>query len=145
VRRVMLLPLAFVLLLAGAVPAAAHHGVVQGNTWYSDGTKLKAGYVGDTVEVFATNAYPGIPFMVAARPVAHGQSCNHPTVLLNSPTVTSLANGAIAPVRIPFELSTQSTPPGDYHLCFVHVGAPTTTGATFTAPVIFTVLPDTTS
>jgi hypothetical protein len=148
-RRVAItVSLLLALLLAGAVPAAANHGTVQGSTWYSDGTTHTWGYPGHIVSVYATNAYPGIPFVVAAQPVVAGQkACGSPAVLVGSPTVTSGANGFIPTVSIAFDLPT-STSPGSYWLCFFHVYAtPTvnTTGLTYTAPVLFTVLPDTTS
>jgi hypothetical protein len=97
---------------------------IAGATWYSDGTKTKAGLVGTQVSAYAVGARQSVPYQLV---LAAGGNCANTVAVLNATTVQAGPSGLIGRVRgaVP-----RGTPAGTYDLCFRHSGGTTATGGT---------------
>ena len=126
---------AFVLfgVVTTATPAGAVH-VVDGFTWYSDGSYVKAGPSGTVITAYATQARANSQFRLVADRVVNDERlpCGRTTSVTLNPNVrASNSSGTIGNTSGAINL-----PPGDYWVCFIEAFAGNDSG---TAPVFFTV------
>ncbi|MCA1691814.1 MAG: hypothetical protein ABR540_11720 [Acidimicrobiales bacterium] len=149
-RRFKLMVVGSVIALALMAPAAwAAHSVIQGTTFYSDGSRTKTISAGQPVSIFANGAKPSTNFWIGAGAgssradgvgggVTPAPPCGTEIQFPNgAQVVSSTAQG-----DIPLSQVTMSTP-GIYRVCFYEaigndrLNDPT---ATVTRPVTLEVL-----
>ena len=96
-------------------PVVTGPAQVQGSTWYSDGTKDKAGPPGTRITAYAVNAFPTVPYRLVLGLGAPGKACEAIAQWINPTIVFAGPNGLIGRVTglVPLD-----TPPGTYKLCF---------------------------
>ena len=114
------LAFAVLLLLVGVLagpPPVGSIEVVAGSTWFSDGTKVKAGPVGTTVRVYAVGAIPGVPYklVLAVDDDGIGGQCTTTVQELNPNVVYAGPSGLIGRVTGTVRAT---TPMGTYIVCF---------------------------
>jgi hypothetical protein len=105
---------------------------VQGSTWYSDGTKVKAGPPGTRITAYAVNAFPGVSYRLVLGLGASGRACEAIAQWINPTVVVAGPSGLIGRVTGTVPLDTL---PGTYKLCFEDSSTGNFTGtggATFT-------------
>ena len=88
---------------------------VQGSSWYSDGTKAKAGPPGTPIAAYAVNAFPNVPYRLVLGLGAPGKACEAIAQWINPAIVYAGPSGLIGRVTGTVPLGTL---PGTYKLCF---------------------------
>ena len=112
-------------------PAAGSTAVVQGSTWYSNGSKTGTGPNGTTISAYAVGAAQNVPYRLVLGTGPTGKACATTVQVLNPTIVFAGANGLIGRVTG----TVQGVAPGTYRLCFEDSSAGNyigTGGATFT-------------
>ena len=134
--RLLLLPLATCALVAQAAPASSSL-VLQGFTWYTNGTFGQSGPAGTVITAYAIGANPNKQFKLQTSAVRGGFACSD--VLLNdvNPNVRkSSSSGFIGPTSGAINLAA-----GNYEMCFYELPRlPSGHSPTATWPAYFTVL-----
>ena len=113
-------------------PVVTGPATVQGSTWYSDGTKAKAGPPGTRITAYAANAFSGVPYRLVLGHGAGDKACEAPAQWINPTIVFAGPTGLIGRVTGTVPLDTL---PGTYKLCFEDSSTGNVTGtggATFT-------------
>ena len=90
-------------------PVVTGPATVQGSSWYSDGTKAKAGPPGTVISAYAVNVFAGVPYRLVLGLGSAGKACEAPAQWIN-PT-TGLLGRVTGTVPL-------DTLPGTYKLCF---------------------------
>lgn len=115
-------------------PVVTGPAIVQGNTWYSDGTKDKSGFPGTQISAYAVNAFTDVPYRLVLGLGASGKACEaiaqwvNPTVVFAGPSkLIGRVTGTVP----------AGTLPGTYKLCFEDSSTGNFTG---TGGTTFTVL-----
>ena len=96
-------------------PVVTGPATVQGSSWYSDGTKAKAGPPGTPVTAYAVNTLPGVPYRLVLGLGSPGKACEAIAQWVNPAVVYAGENGLIGRVTGTVPLDTL---PGTYKLCF---------------------------
>ena len=112
-------------------PLAGSTAVVQGSTWYSNGSKTGSGPNGTTISAYAVGAAQNVPYRLVLGTGPTGKACATTVQVLNPTIVFAGANGLIGRVTG----TVQGVAPGTYRLCFEDSSAGNyigTGGATFT-------------
>ena len=118
--------------VTASTPPPVTPPVVEGATFYTDGTSTRAGAVpGTRISVFTSSAVPG----VAYRMVLSRDGCRTAVAVLNATPRYANTSGVIGSTagQVP-----AGTPAGRYQICFL---APAGGGATITGPVTLDVGP----
>ena len=113
-------------------PGGPATGVVQGSTWYSDGTRTKSGPVGTQIRAYAVNAAQGTPYKLVLGTGTPTRACQAIVQVLNPATVFAAPSGILGRVTGTVQ---PGIPPGTYKLCFEDSSTGNLTGtggATFT-------------
>jgi hypothetical protein len=113
-------------------PVVTGPAVVQGSTWYSDGTKAKSGPPGTRIAAYASNAFANVPYRLVLGLGSSGKACEAPAQWINPTIVFAGPDGLIGRVSGTVPLDTV---PGTYKLCFEDSSTGNLTGtggATFT-------------
>lgn len=134
-RRSLLVMIACVAVIAHGMlspaTALADHGIVLGNTWYSDGRPAHRWPPGTLISVFASGARPDTAYRVGVQRVEAGRTpCGTPVIMSTSLIRRSNSRGFIRTTTVPFE--DQRNGRGWYWVCFVSYFADY-----LTAPVYF--------
>lgn len=96
-------------------PTVTGPAIVQGSTWYSDGTKTKAGKPGTRISAYAVNALENVPYRLVLGLGADDKACEAPAQWINPTVVFAGPSGLIGRVRGTVPIGTL---PGIYKLCF---------------------------
>lgn len=96
-------------------PAVTGPAIVQGSTWYSDGTRTKAGAPGTRISAYAVGALENVPYRLILGFGADNKACEAPAQWINPTVVYTGPSGLIGRVTgtVPVD-----TLPGIYKLCF---------------------------
>ncbi|HWI04283.1 MAG TPA: CAP domain-containing protein [Acidimicrobiales bacterium] len=116
-------------------PAAGATAVVQGSTWYSNGTKARTGPAGTTIQAYAVGAIPNVPYRLVLGTGPPDKACVTTVQVLNPTVVFAGDNGLIGRVTGTVQAGIA---PGTYKLCFEDSSAGNYTG---TGGATFTVTP----
>lgn len=111
-------------------PAAGTTAVVQGSTWYSNGSKTASGPSGTTISAYAVGAIPNVPYRLVLGTGASDKACVTTVQVVNPTVVFAGPTGLIGRVT-----GTVNAPPGTYKVCFEDSSTGNYTGtggATFT-------------
>lgn len=113
-------------------PIANGPAIVQGSTWYSDGTRSKLGIPGTRIAAYGVGALADVPYRLILGVGGDGKACEAPAQWINPNIVFAGPNGLIGRVTgtVPMD-----TLPGTYRLCFEDSSTGNFTGtggATFT-------------
>ncbi len=114
--------------LTAAAPASGH-SVIQGFTWYSDGSFVKSGPVGAVVIAYGTSAKPNTGYKLRIAPLRPEYACSDENVTDINPAVRS-ANGR---GFIANTAGVVDRPPGEYEICFYEWPDPSDKTATYPA------------
>ena len=114
-------------------PVVTGPATVQGSTWYSDGTKAKAGPPGTPISAYAVNAFPGVGYRLVLGLGSSTRACEAIAQWVNPAVVIAGPSGLIGRVTgtVPAD-----TVPGTYKLCFEDASTGNLTG---TGGAMFTV------
>ena len=107
-------------------------GVVAGSTWYSDGTKSKAGGPGTVIAAYAVGALQNVPYRLVLGTGDPTHACTTVVQVLNQTIVYAGPSGLIGRVSGTLQPGLEA---GTYKLCFEDASAANVTGtggATFT-------------
>jgi hypothetical protein len=134
--RLLALPLAVAALVSWAAPASSTL-VIQGFTWYSDGTYAKSGPTGAVITAFATQARPNKSFKLQTSAVRGAFPCSDVLVNDVNPNFRISSNsGFIGNTSGPVNL-----PVGSYEVCFYELPRnPNGFSPSATAPAYFSVV-----
>ena len=106
-------------------PVVTGPATVQGSSWYSDGTKAKAGPPGTRISAYAVNAFPNVPYRLVLGHGTSDKACQAIAQWVNPAVVYAGQNGLIGRVTGTVPLDTL---PGTYQLCFEDSSAANLTG-----------------
>ncbi len=136
-RRALLVALGGAFAVVAVASMAWACTVIQGFTWYSDGSFSKQGPSGTVITAFATSARANQPFqLVAGTSTGAGHedhACMDVPGPINPATRFANARGFIANTSGPVNRS-----PGDWQICFGEL--PLDGNHSATSPVFFTVI-----
>ena len=96
-------------------PVVTGPATIAGSSWYSDGTKAKAGPPGTTISAYAVNAISGVPYRLVLGLGSPTKACEAIAQWINPTIVFAGPTGLIGRVTGTVPLGTL---PGTYKLCF---------------------------